>query len=90
MSSLESKVACDVCTATLAPTDWFLTNSKVRDVLDWIAAEVCIKEGIEGGKKSVCDGAVSMMAKQLLPAIAEGILSPQRVCDEYLHLCKNP
>ena len=31
-----------------------------------------------------------MMAKSLLPAIAGGILSTQRVCDEYLHLCPKP
>lgn len=30
------------------------------------------------------------MANSLLPAIAQGIMSPQRICDEYLHLCANP
>jgi hypothetical protein len=46
--------------------------------------------GIEGGERSVCSGAVKMMADELLPAIAQGILSPQRICDEYLHLCPKP
>jgi len=30
------------------------------------------------------------MAVSLLPVIANGILSPNRVCDEFLHLCSSP
>jgi len=46
--------------------------------------------GIEGGKRSVCLGGVDAMAQFLLPALAEGIFSSSRVCDEYLHLCNSP
>jgi hypothetical protein len=30
------------------------------------------------------------MAGDLLPALAQGIFSPARVCDEYLGLCSSP
>lgn len=30
------------------------------------------------------------MAESVLPAVAEGILSPSRVCDEYLGFCSKP
>ena len=58
--------------------------------MEFVASELCITLGIEGGEPSVCRGTVSLMANQLLPAIAEGILSPDRVCDEYLHICNQP
>jgi hypothetical protein len=86
----ESKVACNMCTRALGPLDWFLENPTAQAVMDDIAEQICIKEGIEGGKKSVCDGAIVMMTKSLLPAMTEGILSPQRICDELLHVCKSP
>jgi len=46
--------------------------------------------GIYGGVKSVCSGAVEIMSLSVLPALAEGVLSPQRVCDETFHLCSDP
>jgi hypothetical protein len=55
-----------------------------------VAYEVCMKEGIEGGKKEVCYGAIHDMTISLIPSLAAGVLSPQRVCDEVLHLCKSP
>jgi hypothetical protein len=79
-----------MCKAALEPVDFLLENATVRKGLDWIALQVCLKEKIEGGKKSVCEGAIDIMASNLLPAIAKGVLSPQRVCDEYLHLCSSP
>jgi hypothetical protein len=65
-------------------------NQNITKILEYLATHICITFGIEGGEKAVCQGAVSTMAGSLLPAIAEGIMSPQRICDEYLHLCGNP
>lgn len=52
--------------------------------------DLCVELDIYGGQKEVCHGAVNLMADSLLPAVAQGILSPQRVCTEYLHLCDTP
>lgn len=90
MEAFESEILCGACSASLEPIDWFLTNSVVRAGLDWIAKEVCIEMKIYGGIPSVCKGAIDIMAVDLLPSLAEGVLSPQRVCDEYLHVCKSP
>jgi hypothetical protein len=30
------------------------------------------------------------MTQSLLPALTKGVLSPQRICNEYLHLCSHP
>jgi hypothetical protein len=35
-------------------------------------------------------GAIDSMAEILLPSLAHGILSPQRICDETLGFCKSP
>ena len=67
-----------------------LLNKTITEILEKLATHICISFGIEGGEKAVCQGAVSTMANSLLPAIAEGIMSPQRICDEYLHLCGSP
>jgi hypothetical protein len=58
--------------------------------LSLLSTYVCIHFGIAGGESALCKGSVSAMASELLPSIAHGILSPSRVCDEYLHLCKSP
>ena len=90
LEAFEGAASCGLCTAALEPIDFLLENSTVRKGLDWIALQVCLKEKIEGGKHSVCEGAIDIMAENVLPAIAKGVLSPQRVCDEYLHFCKSP
>ena len=90
LAIFQSDLACGLCSDSLAPIDFFLENKYIREALDWVALEVCEHYKIYGGVKSVCKGAIEIMAANLLPSIAEGILSPQRVCDEYLHLCKNP
>jgi len=51
---------------------------------------VCEYEKIEGGKHSVCSGAVHMMADFLMPALADGVFSNQRVCNELMKVCKTP
>ena len=83
-------MACDVCTSLVSVQDFILTNKKSTKFLEHMATYLCIKFGIEGGEPSVCSGAVSIMADQLLPAIAEGLFSRQRVCDEFLHVCRSP
>jgi len=71
-----------MCTASLAPIDWFLQDKFVMEVLDFFALQVCEKMKIEGGMPSVCKGAIDMMSAFLLPALAKGPLSPQTLCDE--------
>ena len=79
-----------MCSLSLGPIDWALNNSLIRDVLDLIAMWICELEGIHGGIPSVCKGAIDIMAVNVLPAIALGELSPQRICDEYFHVCNDP
>jgi len=68
-----------------------LTNDFIRlDILEPLALLVCEGFKIEGGKKSVCMGAIDSMAQVLLPSLAHGIFSPLRVCDEILGFCKSP
>lgn len=74
----------------VAPAQFFLKNEKIRKVLEAGAIKICEMFKIEGGEQSVCTGAVTMMAEQLLPAIADGLVSPDRICDEFLHVCKSP
>lgn len=76
LESFKSDLACDICSDALAPTDWFLKNDYIRGALDWVATEICVKEGVYGGKKDVCSGGVDTMSKFLLPALADGVLSP--------------
>mmetsp|Transcript_25051 Transcript_25051/g.38877 ORF Transcript_25051/g.38877 Transcript_25051/m.38877 type:complete len:106 (+) Transcript_25051:114-431(+) len=75
-SPFEGKIACNLCSDALTPLDKLLENKFVTKVLDFISLMVCEHFGIEGGQKSVCKGAIDMMSVQLLPAVAEGILSP--------------
>jgi hypothetical protein len=86
----EDPVKCGVCTAALTPIDWFLENKYVVEGLEWVALEICEKEKIYGGIPSVCKGTINMMAESVMPAIAEGILSPSRICDEWLGWCSKP
>lgn len=72
------------------PIDGFLNSSTIRSILEKAIGDLCVEFDIEGGEKAVCHGAVNTMADSLLPAIAEGILSSQRVCTEYMHLCDSP
>ena len=65
-----------MCTDSLAPIDFLLQDKKVMAVLDFIALLVCEKMKIEGGMPSVCKGAIDMMSAYLLPALANGPLSP--------------
>ena len=90
MEDYQSMLTCDFCQAALVTPDFILENKEIRKVMELVAIELCVSLDIEGGERSVCSGAVKMMAESLLPSIAEGILSPQRVCDELLHLCPKP
>ena len=90
LEMFQSPIACSMCSASLQPLDFVLENKVVQFGLEYIAAEICKYLDIEGGEWSVCKGGVDAMTPFLLDALAEGILSPSRVCDEYLHLCKNP
>lgn len=76
LEDYQSRVSCDLCKASLVTPDFILENKQFRKVLEFIATEVCVKMGIEGGERSVCKGGVDLMAESLLPALAEGILSP--------------
>jgi len=90
MSVLEGDLTCSACQAALAPIDAFCNNLTIRQVLEEVITEVCVAFKIEGGERAVCQGAIDTMANSVMPALAQGIFHPQRVCDEYLHLCPSP
>ena len=81
---------CNSCKLAVAPAHFIFENKQIREVLEAGAIKICEVFKVEGGEKSVCEGAVTMMADQLLPAIGEGLVSPDRICDEFLHVCKGP
>ena len=83
-------IACGLCKIGLKPIDWFFESPTIRKGLDKVAYEVCLKYKIYNGIPSVCKGAIDIMAENLLPALAEGLFSPMRICDEDLGLCNNP
>ena len=58
MGMFQGKAACNVCTEALGPIDFLLTNPTIRVGLDFVATEICVNLGIEGGKRSVCKGGV--------------------------------
>ena len=87
---LQGPIGCDLCKAAVSPLNSLLTNPYVMAIGETLAIDICEKFEIEGGIKSVCQGSVDMMAQDLLPALAGGVISPQRICDETLHLCKSP
>lgn len=62
----------------------------VAGALEEIAYEICMTAKIYGGISSVCRGAIEMMATPLLPAVADGVLSRLRICNEFFHLCSHP
>ena len=90
MSSFESKIGCGMCSVAVKPIEGFFENKTIREGLDFIADLLCEHFKIYNGIPSVCKGAITIMAENLLPAIGEGVFSPQRICDEYLHLCSSP
>lgn len=90
MSILASEWTCSSCQATLAPVDAFCNNLTIRHVLEEVITEICVHFKIEGGERAVCKGAIGIMADSVMPALAQGIFHPQRICDEYLHLCQSP
>lgn len=90
LSIFQSQTACGACGVVLEPIDYLLKNKFLTAVLEEIALGVCEIMKIEGGIHSVCKGAIDLMATPLLPAVADGLLSKFRVCDEYFHLCTQP
>lgn len=90
LSYFKGDGSCLACKAALYPVDGFLNSSIIRKLLEKAIGDLCVDLDIESGQKQVCHGAVNTMADSLMPAIAQGILSSQRVCTEYLHLCDTP
>jgi len=90
MSIVANEWTCSACQSALAPIDAFCNSLAIRHVLEEIITEICVLFKISGGERAVCQGAIDIMANSLMPALAQGIFHPQRVCDEYLHLCKTP
>lgn len=90
LSVFKSQTACGACGTALAPIDYLLKNKFITGILEEVALGACEVMKIEGGIHSVCKGAIDMMATPLLPAVADGLLSKFRICDEYFHLCTKP
>ena len=90
MEKLGGIFTCEACKISLKPIDLILTEKLSQEFLELIAEEICVTFKIYGGDRDVCKGAIDLMANILLPAIADGVLSSNRVCDELLHLCSSP
>lgn len=90
VSEYSNVLTCEACKLGLAPLDAVLTYSVTQGLLETVAVEACRLFKIDGGVPSVCKGAVHEMATFLLPSLANGVLSSNRVCDEMLHLCSSP
>lgn len=81
---------CWLCGFSLSPLRFLLENALIRKGLEFIALEACEVLKIEKGIPTVCKGAINEMADKLLPALAKGPFSQDRVCDEWLQVCKAP
>ena len=46
----------------MAPAHFLFENKQIREVLEAGAIKICEVFKVEGGEKSVCEGAVTMMA----------------------------
>ena len=55
-----------------------------------VATKVCTVFNIEGGQPDVCKGAVHIMGTYLLDSLANGPLTADRVCGEFMQLCSSP
>jgi len=82
-------IACSACKAAMEPAT-ILDNKSVMTGLEWLTKEICEAFHIEGGDPSVCKGAIDTMANYLLPALVNGPLSAQAVCDESMGVCSSP
>ena len=81
-------IACSACKAAMKPAT-ILDNKTVMSGLEWLTKEICEALHIEGGDPSVCKGAINTMAGYLLPALVNGPLSAQHMCDEDLGVCED-
>ena len=75
MGDMDSFLGCTACKAAMVPVDGILTNSVSQKLLKLVADEICMLFKIYGGDKDVCKGAIDTMAGELLPAVADGVLS---------------
>lgn len=82
-------MACSACKVAMEPAT-ILDNKSVMTGLEWLTKEICEAFHIEGGDPSVCKGAIDTMANYLLPALVNGPLSAQAVCDESMGVCSSP
>ena len=78
-----------MCTVALEPMDFILDSKPFLDLVDFVGAKYC-ENKLDLGTDSYCEGSVSYQASQFIPPFIKGVLSPQRICDEILHLCKHP
>jgi len=60
---------CELCKLSLLPLDSFLDNKTIIKLMEKVALEICIKLNIEGGQKSLCEGAIDEMAQSLIPSL---------------------
>ena len=91
LSIASASLTCTLCKVPFESISAFLENKYiVEKVLEPLVTELCVIFGIDNGERSVCKGAIGEMGNSLMPALAEGVLSVTRVCDEVLHVCKTP
>lgn len=86
----QNNVLCNACSAAVAPINKLLKSKALLALGEFVATGICEHYKMYGGIPSVCRGAIDLMAVDLLPAVADGIFSKQRVCDEVLHACPTP
>ena len=82
-------VACSACKVAMQPAR-ILDNKAVTTGIEWLLKEICIELHIKDADSSVCQGVIDRMASFIIPALVQGPLSAQYMCDENLGLCDDP
>ena len=71
----------------MTPVEIFMKSIEVRHAIEYIMKESCVILKIAGGEETVCNKMISTMGDYLMPALARGLFSKDRICNEFLHLC---
>lgn len=77
-----------MCHVSLTPSFILNTNFVMDSILSIVDLLCPIRELFQIEESSVCNGIHHYYAKPLYEAIFNGIASPNRICNELLHLCR--
>lgn len=76
----------------MTPLELFAKSKALQDVFNTFLTEICVLADVKsiGNVRSVCEGGIKFTSEFFFPALAEGVLSPRRVCDENFGFCSSP